>query len=184
MISIYLAMISGEDEKRSFEETYVNYKNLMYKAAYSILRDSNLAEDAVHQTFLNVIEMPNFLSDISPDKTKNYMICAVKNVSKNMYMKRKKEFNNYEDDIALGNIPNGYNLEDVVDSEIDVRYVIEKIDGLSESLKSVMFLKFLHGLEDKETAKLLNISAAAVRKRVQRARKILRESEVYTGEKN
>ena len=48
---LYLAMIDSDADKSKFEILYSEYKNLMYYTANHILRNSNDAEDVVHQAF-------------------------------------------------------------------------------------------------------------------------------------
>lgn len=181
MIGIYLSMISDEDNQKKFEEIYVSYKDLMYNVAYCILKDPYLAEDAVHQAFLQIIKSLNSIDDINPSKIKNYLVSVVENSAKAIYNKRKKEINNYSYEINLINIPDGYNIENIVDDQINVRYILKQFDALSETLKIVAYMKFVQDLEDKEIARVLHIKNSTVRKRVQRVREILRERGVYSG---
>ena len=48
-------MIDNSEGKKNFEELYNKYKNLMLNRAYDIIKDSGLAEDAVHNAFLNIL---------------------------------------------------------------------------------------------------------------------------------
>lgn len=51
MLGLYLAMIDTHEEKNKFEELYKEYKSTMYNFAMAILKDSYMAEDAVHNAF-------------------------------------------------------------------------------------------------------------------------------------
>ena len=65
MLPIYLSMLDGDDEKSKFESLYLTYRKLMFHVANGILNDEGLAEDAVHQAFLKILE--NF------DKVRNFL---------------------------------------------------------------------------------------------------------------
>ncbi|MGB9762891.1 MAG: RNA polymerase sigma factor [Minisyncoccia bacterium] len=69
MLPIYLAMLDGEEDKNKFELLYVTYRKLMFYVANRILNDERLAEDAVHQTFLKILENFDKVGEISCHKS-------------------------------------------------------------------------------------------------------------------
>ena len=52
---VYLSKIDAPEDKDKFEKIYIQYRNLMYHVAYSILGSHFDAEDAVHQAFMAII---------------------------------------------------------------------------------------------------------------------------------
>ena len=50
MLVFYLAAIDSDESKNKFEYIYRKYYRFMLRTASSIIRDSSLAEDAVHET--------------------------------------------------------------------------------------------------------------------------------------
>ena len=56
MLFIYLAMIDDDTQRSKFEYIYHTYYGMMYKVAYELTKDQRLAEDAVHETMVNIIE--------------------------------------------------------------------------------------------------------------------------------
>ena len=55
MLMFYTAMLSTPEEKRKFEQLYLQHRQSMYQAAYRILQNTHDAEDAVHQAFLQLV---------------------------------------------------------------------------------------------------------------------------------
>ena len=53
MLMVYLSMLDTEEDKNLFRELHDEYSTLMYKKAYGILKDCNLAEDAVQESFMS-----------------------------------------------------------------------------------------------------------------------------------
>lgn len=49
---IYLMMIDAEEDKQKFAILYETYRHLMMKVALNVLKDTFLAEDAVHEAFI------------------------------------------------------------------------------------------------------------------------------------
>ena len=63
----------------------------MYYTANNILKDSHLAEDAVHNAFLRIINNLEKIEDINSHKTKGLIVIIVKNVSIDIYIEKIKK---------------------------------------------------------------------------------------------
>ena len=176
---IYLSLLDSEEEISKFELIYSTYKKQMYYTANNILKDSHLAEDAVHNAFLRIINNLEKIEDINSHKTKGLIVIIVKNVSIDIYRKNKKERDNtiFIDD--LDDI-NGY---DEINKN-DLGYLEIAISKLPENYKQVFLLKFSHELTDNEISEILDIKPDNVRKRISRGREklknILKKMEVYS----
>lgn len=75
----------------------------------------------------------------------------------------------------------GY-VDDDSFKKIEVEDVYSVISSLSDTYREIIELKVVHDLTDKEIADILAISNSAVRKRLQRAREILRVKLAERGE--
>ena len=176
---IYLSLLDSEEEISKFELIYSTYKKQMYYTANNILKDSHLAEDAVHNAFLRIINNLEKIEDINSHKTKALIVIIVKNVSIDIYRKNKKERDNtiFIDD--LDDI-NGY---DEINKN-NLGYLEIAISKLHENYKQVFLLKFSHELTDNEISEILDIKPDNVRKRISRGREklknILKKMEVYS----
>ena len=176
---IYLSLLDSEEEISKFELIYNTYKKQMYYTANNILKDSHLAEDAVHNAFLRIINNLEKIEDINSHKTKGLIVIIVKNVSIDIYRKNKKERDNtiFIDDLDDINGYDEINKNDIGDLEI-------AISKLPENYKQVFLLKFSHVLTDNEISEILDIKPDNVRKRISRGREklknILKKMEVYS----
>lgn len=161
---IYLSMLETEEQKSKFEQLYRTYRKLMFFVANKILKDDFLSEDAVHQTFLKIIDIMDTFEDVQCQKTKSYIVTMVRNQSINMYNKQKNHVT-----IPLEEI------ENYLSDEIGTR--IEDQDNLTKAIlklpliyNEVLTLKYVQEYSNIEIAKILNISEATVRKRLERAK--------------
>ena len=77
MLSLYLGIIETQEEKDKFEQIYLKYRKLMLYVSYQILKDGHLAEDAVHNAFLNIIDHLDQIGEIDCHKTKGFCIVVV-----------------------------------------------------------------------------------------------------------
>lgn len=183
---IYLGVIQDENEKSKFEQLYIEYRQIMFYVAKSILKDEHLAEDALHQAFLKLIDNLNKINEIKCHTTKGFLVVIVKSVSLNILKKRKKQqidsIDSYDNQIANEN----YNLENEVVNKNEHDRLIQCILKLPPQYANILILKYSHELNTKEIAKILGISSSNVRKRIQRGKekvmKVLDERSKQTDE--
>lgn len=169
MLSFYLALAESEEEKGKFERIYHNYKNIMLSCAYSILKDESLSEDAVHDAFMRILSNLSKIDEVDSPRTRGFVVVVTENVAKTIYNKRNRVKLIELDE----NIPYDESLEQSAEQNITAEYIAEKIALLPDNYKSVMTLRYSHGLSDKEIASVLGISHSLVRKRLERGRKAL-----------
>ncbi|MBA1334991.1 MAG: RNA polymerase ECF-type sigma factor [Firmicutes bacterium] len=169
MLPIYLAMLEGDEEKNKFESLYVTYRKLMFYVANRILNDESLAEDAVHQAFVKILENFDKVGEISCHKTKSYVVTIVRNAAINMYNRRKRHSTVPIEEAAF------YIAEEKLERTDDLDYLAEAVLKLPAIYKDALKLKYVQGFSNAETAKMLDISEAAVRKRLERAKRMLEE---------
>ena len=131
----------------AFEKLYKNYKNLVYKIAYSILKNSYDSDDIVQIVFEKIYSI---------DKDK----LPTRNESSWLYSVTKNETINY-----LNKKKNHIELEEIYELEDDNNEINELINKdsynrligkLNENEKEIISLKILSNLSFKEIAKLLN----------------------------
>ncbi len=169
MLPIYLAMLDGDEEKSKFESLYFTYRKLMFHVANGILNDEGLAEDAVHQAFLKVLENFDKVGDISCHKTRSYVVIIVRNAAINMYNSRKRHSAVPIEEAAF------CIAEEKLERTDDLDSLAEAVLKLPVIYKDALKLKYVQGFSNSEIARMLDISEAAVRKRLERARRMLEE---------
>ena len=168
MLAFYLTLIDDESDKLKFERIYNRYKNLLFNLSKEILKDSSLAEDAVHETFLRIAESLEKIEDVESQKTKGFLITITKNIAKTMLSKSKKH-------ISLNFAENVFEAKSDVEEELDAKWLAQKIALLPEEYRDVLLLQYRYGCTGDALGKMLGISSSAARKRLQRARKKLGE---------
>ncbi len=169
MLSFYLTLADGDNEKDKFERIYHKYKGLMLSCAYSILKDESLSEDAVHNAFLRILSNLSKIDEVDSPRTRGFVLVITENVSKTMYnsLNRVKVIELDE------NIPYDVTVEQKTEQNLTAEFIAEKIALLPENYRSVLTLRYFNGLDDKEIASVLGISHSLARKRLERARKAL-----------
>lgn len=166
---LYIAMIESVEDKRKFERLYNQYKQLMFYIANKILRDHYLSEDAVHQSFIRIMNNLDKIDELDSRKTKAFIVVIVENIAIDFYRKRRRENKVSFDEIELF-IGSEDNLGDFILSDIE-----ESILGLPINYSTVLRLKYSQGYNNEEISEILNISEDNVRQRISRGKKRLEE---------
>lgn len=174
MLLFYLSLIETEEDKSKFERLYYDYRKLMKHIAIHMLHDEFLAEDAVHEAF---IKLTHHISGVNEDDRHKTKAFIVKSVCLDMLRKDKKDKS-----FSLEEIDSMGYVNDDSFKTLEVEDVYSVISSLSDTYREIIELKVVHNLSDKEIADVLGISNAAVRKRTQRAREILKKKLAQRGE--
>jgi len=169
MLPIYLAMLDGEEDKNKFELLYITYRKLMFHVANRILNDERLAEDAVHQAFVKILENFDKIENISCHKTRSYVVTIVRNTAINMYNRKKRHPAVPIEEAAF------CIAEERLERTDDLDSLAEAVLKLPAIYKDALKLKYVQEFSNEEIAKMLDISEVAVRKRLERAKRKLEE---------
>lgn len=142
------------------EELVQTYGGMLFRLCLVLLRQRQEAEDAVQETFLRYLtQAPQFHS---PEHEKAWLIRVATNLAKNSLRFRLRRPPLLPDQPPLGRTDTG-NLE-----------VIQQLLQLPLPYREAIYLYYIEGYASAEIARLLKISDAAVRKRLQRGRKMLK----------
>ena len=182
MIPLFIVqLIDNEYDRTKMERLYDEYEHLLYCVAYSYLKDSHRAEDAVHDTYLRIIDRLNKIDEIDSPQTKKYLVTITEHICINMIKRKsfKTEINGIGDKEAVieETTPSTYdNTEDIYFEKFDVAEIKAAISRLPQKLQNTLILYAVEGYSMKELAELDDCSVEAVKKRVQRARAKIIES--------
>lgn len=172
-----IKMQNGKALVRFIEECYQLYEQKMYQAAYYILQDPGYAEDAVQEAFLKLMRGRVYFEDAGSDDCKKYLIAVIRHSAIDIYNKKKKEQKVlcFCDEDGYGQ--NVISLKEG-EEETDLK---EMISGLSPLYHEVVECLVLRDMSVKETSAQLGISEANVRKRFERAKKMLKKAREKRG---
>jgi len=159
---------------------YRLYEQPMYFEAYRILHDQYLAEDALHEAFLRLIRNRSKIADPNSPAVRSYVRKTVRSAALDLCREQKKQREKcLELDEAIENTVTAE--EPIADLSLSL------LAQLPPKYASVMRCLFFDGLSVRETSAVMKISESLVRKRCERARKLLKsasvriEKETYNG---
>ncbi len=155
---------------------YRLYEQPMYYEAYKILHDEYLAEDAVHEAFVRLIRNRGKIADPSSPTARGYAFKTLRSAALDLYRTCRKQR-----EICCALDETTENLcahEDPAPS-----FPLSLIAELPEKYAAVMRCLFVDGLSVRETAAVLRIREDLVRKRCERARRLLKPALISTHSK-
>lgn len=168
MLLFYLGLLESDADRARFTDLYSMYSKLMKYVAFNKLNDDQLAEDAVHNAFLNIIKNFHMIEEISSHKTRRLLVVITENAAIDLRRKQKKYPQSSFDELepVLGTSP------DMLDGML-VQELMEMIAELPDIYRIALELRAFQGFSEKQIAAILDISYEAARKRVERARSMI-----------
>jgi len=165
-------MAAAGSEENLLESAVREHAQLVYRIAYSVLRNSSEAEDAVQDTFLRVLRYGNKAARVQDQKAWLARIAwrvAVERRSKLVHSSAR-------DEAATADLASTTDSPDRVLMDKERRETLDRfIAALPEQLRDPLILATIEELSPREVGSVIGISEAAVRSRAFRARQILRE---------
>lgn len=165
MLSFFFSILENDADRQVFAALYVQYHTKLESIAIRILKNQSDAEDAVQNTFIQVIRHFEKINQIPCEDLLFWLISIVKNEA---YM-------------ILRKIPNTVSLEDypctlqVVEDVSNYTELVELFTKLPDTYRRVLEMKMLLGYTDKEISEHLGITETAVSTRASRGRELLRK---------
>ena len=156
--------MNQDARNKRLEWVIENYSGILFKVCFVILKNEQDTKDVLQETFITYMTKdPQFNSE---EHRKAWLIKVSQNKCREFLRFHKRHASVPLEEVEGSlEITNGINVED--------REKLRLIWNLSYNLKSVLILYYVEGYSVKETASILRISEAAVKKRLQRAREAL-----------
>jgi RNA polymerase sigma-70 factor (ECF subfamily) len=169
--------VLDKQERELFLSLYNDFKGLMYKTSYSILRDRESAMDITHDACEALMRKISVIRKLERNRLPSYIVSTVRNISLN-YIKKRDRANKHMF-LDAGDILNNC----VSDEELEASYIkkeqakelAEALGKLSNRDREVIRLKYFEERSDNEIALRFGIKTDSVRPALMRAKQHLRE---------
>lgn len=162
MFALYLAMLDDAEEQQTFIEFYETYWQAMYRMAYRILGQKELAEDAVHNAFLAILTQMKKVKDFGKQRSYIFAITLARNKAIDIWKKERKR-------IAFEEVDDEHFIFHMDESEFTT--ILDEIPELYGTILNL----YVIGFKPREIAKLQNKDVETVYKQIARGREILRK---------
>lgn len=154
------------------KEIYESHFEKVYKTAYFILKNEELAKDATHDTFIKAFKHLNKINQHARINT--WITTIATRTAIDIYNKNKKQ-------IAYKFKEENY-LSKSDEFNVEIDELENYLDNIPPEQKQILILKYMEELTEKEIANLLSIKLGTVKSRIFRAKQKLYEQYTLGGE--
>lgn len=162
-----VALVPGEVRKHRLEEWMKQYGDAVLRTCYMYLADRALAEDALQDTFLKAWRSMDSFEARNGAGEKTWILKIAINTCKNY--RCGAWFKHIDKTKIIEELPTA-----VTGVTEESRDMFLSVMMLEEKLKQVVILYYYHELTYKEIGEMLSITAPAVKKRLDKAVKVLK----------
>jgi RNA polymerase sigma-70 factor, ECF subfamily len=168
------ARIQAESRDETVAALVREHSRLVYRIAYAALGQHQDAEDATQETFLRVLRYGSRLAAVDDPKT--WLARIAWRVAVDRSKRRPRNEISIEDQASAPDMASAEARADVKLEEAQLGAVLEKmIQALPKKLRQPLILSTIEEMSPRDVAAVLGTNENAVRSRVFRARKILKE---------
>lgn len=147
-----------------FNVVYERYKNLLYRIAYTYLKNSDDVEDLLQEVFMKrLYNAPPFETE---EHEKRWMIKVTVNLAKNCVKSFWSQNRRALDE--LSEVPESWQWDETDKS------VYSEVMALPDKQRIVIYLHYYEEYTCKEIANILNCKESAVKMRLKKGRDLLR----------
>lgn len=162
------------EDSEKLQRIYEIYEQPMYRIAFAVLKNPELAEDAVSDAFVRIIDRLKKIRSPESDRTKAYIVKIIKSTSINIYRKKKRSLiRELPIDDSIIQIPDSQNVEEHVTAVMDGQDKRNLLNKLDDTDRNIIILRCGKELSWKEVAERTSMTESTARKRFERARKKL-----------
>lgn len=164
-----LSLIESEEDKISLSRIYEKYKKYLYAIALDMSNDTEIAEEALSETFLAVISVYENIKAYDSVRMKYFLRTVLRNKTIDIIRFKSKSFQ-YRSDL------NGEIIgeADVDFDEFEQSQLVSAMISIKDEYREVLILRYVDEMDCSDISKLLNISFENTRKRIYRAKVALK----------
>ena len=172
---IVTGAFASAEEKSRFEQLYIKYGRLMLSVAFEMTHRRELAEDSVHDAFLDIARHMDRVTDVDAVETRRYVMTVLRTSAIRQFTLASHELSLDDPENRMPEPADPAEPEGETLGRERAEEALARVRALPEKLRDVLLLYAVHGYDYDEIAELTGLTEAAVRKRISRARKIIRE---------
>ena len=177
------SMIPTEEEHLFFTELYCTYRSQVYSIAVSYLDEPSDAEDIVHDIFYLIADrFSETLRRKTEKDRRRFLFTCARNRSLKLLERRSKTVS-LDELLESGRIitdGSEYTIDEIAEDNEMIAKAAKAICGLDPVYADVLWME-LQGFSAEEIAGLFNERKATVRKRLYRAKRMLRDAVLGEG---
>lgn len=174
------ALDAGDDQ--ALAVLVERYQNDIFRFCLHYLKNFEMAKEMAQETFLRIYTARSRFE--VNRKFKPWMLCIARNLCLNELKRRKMvQMEALEEYASTSRDESGEVLKDAGDSPYELlltkerhRFLLEMLDSLSEDAREIVVLRYFQKLSAREIAEIVDSTEGAVRTRLHRILKQMRDN--------
>lgn len=166
MLAWMLALLEDEEDRERFLRLHGAYEKKLYAMSLRLLGNPTQAEDAVQQTWLQVLRYWETVRALSWEEAGGYAVTIAKHVCLDMQKAQRR----------MDPLPETWDPPAPAGDLSEYRRLVTLVRALPEGYRLVLELKFVEEWTNREIARRLSLNESTVATRVQRGRTLLLEA--------
>lgn len=168
----------------SIEDVIANYGDMVYRIAFSMVKNKSDADDIFQEVFLKYIKQVDTYKFNSEEHLKRWLIKVCINCGKDVVSSNWSKhisLDDYEDygdndsnnnHSKIENVSEDFVLEDSVQISVDLK---KALDDIPAKYRTVIYLYYFESMSIKDIASAMGSTSTMVRVHLTRARKLLKD---------
>lgn len=167
MLVFLLSLIEDERDQIRFRQIYDQFNSMFFRITRQYLRDPQDVEDAVQNTYVQVIRHFQKAKTLFGNDLEYWLISILKNEALQIVRKHKKR--------SMQTVLEDWNAfeETNLHHKMDYEQLVYLISKMPETYRAAMEMRFLIGYTNPEIARKLGLTTETVAARLSRGRKLL-----------
>ncbi len=160
LIERHIVSLLGEKDDKAISLLYDNYGETLYGVAYKVLRDEDLAQDVLQESFVKIWKKAD-----SYDASKAKLFTWLFRITRNTAIDKLRSINNKADKEVQMDVSDVYNLG-VSGIRPEFMDVQENLDKIESKYKIVLEALFFQGMTQQEASDELDIPLGTIKSRL------------------
>jgi len=161
-------LVDMTEKKARYEKLVHVYHSELYRFAYWLCRDPNIAEDLVQETFLRAWRALDSLLD--QKAAKPWLLTILRRENARRFERKQFDYSDVDNDTLVDD------KHVTLDDEVEQTIVQRQIAKLPNEYKEPLLLQVVMGCSGEEIANILDLNKNTVMTRLFRARNQLKEA--------
>jgi RNA polymerase sigma factor (sigma-70 family) len=156
-----------------------SHQKLLFHIAFGITRDYHLAQDVVQETLIKAFRKIDTV--VEDAKLRSWLTSIAQRTAIDFVRKEKRRNEVLDTDVYYQEMASHKNVEEEVNHLLLQNEISKAFDVLNTNQRSVLHLKIVEGMKEREIAEVLHLNQNNVKTVLYRAR---RKLSMYLAEKN
>lgn len=165
-----LVLLTLAGDEKAYEALVVKHEKKVRYAAYSVIKNSHIAEDAAQDAFIAAWMKLDMLKD--PEKYASWVCRIAQNCAREM----ARRFSYF---MSVGDLPQtpdeSFDLEEYLENKSEAKLLRERVNSLPQRTREAVFLHYFEDMSVEEIAKRLDISVGTVKWQLHDGRRKIRK---------